>query len=145
MFHTILVPTDGSEHAQKAVLAAVDFAKASHGKVIGLSVAEPYPFSPLAETGGFPDPLSYERATLKMVQRFVEKVADAANKAGVPCETVTAMDADPAGQILKTADRYGCDAIFMATHGRHGLNKLILGSVTEGVLLNSPVPVVVYR
>ena len=145
MFHTILVPTDGSELADKAIQAAVAFAKANQGKVIGLSVAEPYPFSPLGETAFVPDLETYEKGMRGLAELHVQKVMDAASKAGVPCEVVTALSFDPAEEIVNSARKYGCDAIFIATHGRRGMNRLLLGSVTQKVLVNAQVPVVVYR
>jgi nucleotide-binding universal stress UspA family protein len=145
MFKTILVPTDGSELADKAVHAAVEFAKSNHGKIIGLAVAEPYPYSPLAEPAFLPDPAIYDKGVLELAQMHVDKVKAVAEQAGVPCETLASLAVDPANEIVDTAARHGCDIIFMASHGRRGIQRLILGSVTQKVLAQSAVPVLVFR
>jgi nucleotide-binding universal stress UspA family protein len=145
MFKTILVPTDGSELADKAVLAAVDFAKACDGKIIGLSVGQSYPYSPLAESAFLPNPAVYDKGMLEIAENHVARVKAAAAKAGVPCETLATLANDPAGEIIDTALKHGCDIVFMASHGHHGIQRLILGSVTQKVLAHSTVPVLVFR
>lgn len=145
MFKTILVPTDGSELADKAINAAVEFAKANNGKVIGLAVAEPYPYSPLSEGGFLPDPAKYDAGMQEMAQASVKRVAIAADRAGVPCQTLTTLSFDPSEEIIATAEKHGCDIVFMASHGRRGMNKLLLGSVTQKVLAHSKLPVLVFR
>lgn len=145
MFNTILVPTDGSELAVKAVAVAIQFAKANNSKVIGLSVAEPYPFSPLADSTFLPDAYSYEKGTQKIAEDSVSKIAAAADTANVPFEVVTALSFDPADVIVKTAADRGCDIIFIASHGRGGISNLLLGSVTQKVLVKTKVPVLVFR
>lgn len=81
----------------------------------------------------------------ELAQAHVQKVAEAADKAQVPFETVTALSFDPADEIVKTAAKCGCDIIFIASHGRRGVEKLLLGSVTQKVLLRSTLPVLVFR
>lgn len=145
MFKTILVPTDGSELADKAAQAAAEFAQDTHGKIIALAVAEPYPYSPLAEPAFLPDPAAYDKGVLELAETYVSKVKAAAEQAGVPCETYTMLSADPAKEIIATASRHGCDAVFMASHGRRGIQRLLLGSVTQKVLAHSTLPVVVFH
>lgn len=145
MFHTVLVPTDGSELAGKAVTAAIQFAKANQGKVIGLSVAEPYPFSPLGETAFIPDAGSYETGMREIADHNVRKIAAEAEAAQVPVEVVTALNFDPADEIVKAAEEKGCDIIFIASHGRSGFRNILLGSVTQKVLARSKLPVLVFR
>lgn len=145
MFKTILVPTDGSELANKAIQAAVEFAKVNGGKLIGIAVAEPYPFSPLGETAFMPDVAGYEKGMLEAAQAHVNVVATTARQADVPCETVTATSFDPSDEIIKAAKSHGADIIFMASHGRRGLDRLLLGSETQKVLAHSTIPVLVFR
>lgn len=145
MFNTILVPTDGSELADKAIKAAVAFAKEKQGKVIGLSVVEPYPYSPLGDSSFLPDPVTYDKGMQELAQQHVRKVAAEADKLGVPCEAVIATSFDPADEIVKAADAHQCDIIFIASHGRRGIDRLMLGSVTQKVLMRSAVPVLVFR
>lgn len=145
MFKTILVPTDGSVLSDKAILAAVDFAKATGGKLIGLSVAEPYPYMALSEGTFTPDLSLYEQKTKQFAHEHVQKVADAAAKQNVPYETHIASSFSPYEAIIDAAKEHHCDAIFMASHGRKGFSKLFVGSETQKVLAHSTIPVLVFR
>ncbi|HJV81190.1 universal stress protein [Noviherbaspirillum sp.] len=145
MFKTILVPTDGSTLAEEAIHAAVEFAKESDGYVVGLSVAEPYPFSPLSESAMTEECVHYEDEMLARARQNVQKVADAAKAMKVPCETVVEQSFSPYEMIIDTARNMSCDVIFMASHGRKGLSELLLGSETQKVLAHSTIPVLVIR
>lgn len=145
MFKMILVPTDGSDLSNKAIDAAIEFAQFAGSKVIGLSVAEPYPFTPLAEGAMAADPGIYEESMLTMAQQNVQKIADAAAKVGVSCEVVATQSFSPSEEIIETAKKFGCDVIFMSSHGRKGLSKLFVASETQKVLAHSTIPVLVLR
>ena len=145
MFKTILVPTDGSALSDKAIDAAIEFAKMNGSKIIGLSVAEPYPFSPLAESSVAAESATYEHKMQELAQLHVQKIADNAMSAKVTFETATALSFSPYAEIVNTAKKFNCDVIFMASHGRKGLNKLFLGSETQKVLAHSTIPVLVFR
>jgi nucleotide-binding universal stress UspA family protein len=144
LFQTILVPTDGSPLSDKAIDAAIEFAKTIGGKIIGLSVAEPYPF-PLLVAGPVIDPAVFEENMRELARQHVQKIADAANNADVRCETLIAQSFNPHEEIINTAKKFGCDIIFMASHGRKGLNNLFVGSETQKVLAHSTIPVLVFR
>jgi len=145
MFKTILVPTDGSQLSAKAIDTAVDFAKVSGGRIVGLSVAEPYPFTPLAEGAMAADPGIYEESMLAMARQNVQQIADAAAAAGVPCEVIVTQSFSPSEEIISTAQKHECDAIFMSSHGRKGLSKLFVASETQKVLAHSTLPVLILR
>lgn len=145
MFKKILVPTDGSPLAEKAVKAAIEFARSGGASIVAVSVAEPYPYSPIGETAFAPDLAEYEEKALEQAKRNVERVASAAQEASVPCETQTMQSFNPYEEIIKTAEKSGCDVIFMASHGRKGLNRLFVGSETQKVLAHSTLPVLVFR
>jgi nucleotide-binding universal stress UspA family protein len=145
MFKTILVPTDGSALSDKAINAAIEFAELAGSKIIGLSVAEPYPFAPLYQNAAATDTTIYEEKMREAAQLHAQKIADAANAAGVACEAVVAQSFSPYEEIIATAKKYHCDAIFMASHGRKGLNRLFLGSETQKVLAHTSLPVLVFR
>jgi nucleotide-binding universal stress UspA family protein len=145
MFNTMLVPTDGSELAEKAIHAAVELAKCTRSKIIGLSVVEPYPYTSLADSGVIPDPAADNEEMLERAQPYVARIKAAADQAGVPCETLVTLAADPATEIIDTAARYGCDVVFMASHGRRGIQRMVLGSVTQKVMAHSTLPIVVFR
>lgn len=144
MFKRILVPTDGSDLSNKAVAAAIDLAKALNAAMVGMTTLEPYSYSNLSEYR--PETLDdYEARMDQVGAERLAKLADMATKAGVPIETVTVKSFLPYEAIIDTAKGKGCDLIVMASHGRRGLNAVLLGSETQKVLTHSSVPVMVYR
>lgn len=146
MFKTILVPTDGSPLSDIAVNAAIEFAKTMSGsKLVLLSVAEPYPFSPLTESSIAADSGIYEEKMREVAEQRVQKIADAAKQVQIPCETVVTQSFSPYEEIIATANKFGCDVIFMSSHGRKGLNRFFVGSETQKVLAHTTIPVLVFR
>lgn len=146
MFKSILVPTDGSPAAEKVFGPAIETAKANGGKLVGISVARHYARSRPTEGSAILDfSKEYEQESLLRAQQHVLKLADEARKHGVPCETITPCSGDPAGEIVAAAEKFGCDVIFIASHGRRGISRIFLGSETQRVLADSPVPVLVFR
>lgn len=145
MYQTILVPTDGSPLSDRAISAAVEFAKEYGGKVIGLSVAEPYPFSPLSANTFSDERSEFEGRAREIAEGRVAKVSTAASVLGVPCETVVTQSFSPSGDIVAVAKCRACDVIFMASHGRKGINNLLIGSETHKVLADTDIPVMVFR
>lgn len=144
IFNKILVATDGSEISRKAVQTAVRFAKENGSSLVGLSVAEDIAEWALVEAAGL-DIEQVEEEILALAQAKVAYVAELANKELVPCEIHVARSVRPYEEIVKHADQHHCDAIFMASHGRKGMEKFILGSQTQKVLAHSSLPVVVLR
>jgi nucleotide-binding universal stress UspA family protein len=145
MFKTILVPTDGSVLSDKAVQAAIHEAKLHGGKVVGISVAEPYPYAAFGDASITTDWSGYEKSMREAAQHYVDAVATAAKAADVPCETLVTLSFSPYEEIIKAAKEFHCDVIFMASHGRKGLNRLLIGSETQKVLAHTVVPVLVIR
>lgn len=145
MFQRILVPTDGSELATAAADAAILFARACGGEIVALSVAYPEPVLLSAEGAIAAGTDMGINDQLGQAQQYAGQVADAARRAGVACTALTAYGYSPADEIVEVARRHHCDLIFIASHGRRGLSRLIAGSVTQRVLADSPLPVMVYR
>jgi len=145
MYQRILVPTDGSKLATIAANAAIAFARACGGDIVALSIAYPDPVLLSAEGAIAAGAGNGIDVLLEQAQHHVTQVADAARSAGVACTTLTAYGCSPADEIIDVAKRQHCDLIFIASHGRRGLSRLIAGSVTQRVLACSPVPVMVYR
>jgi nucleotide-binding universal stress UspA family protein len=145
MFKTILVPTDGSPLSEKAIDAAIEVAKGLGSKIVGISVAEPIPYTALAEGAVAPDLEMYESHARQLAQAHVQRIATAASAANVPCDTVTALSFSPFEEIINAANKFNCDAIFMASHGRRGLQRLFVGSETQKVLAHTHLPVLVFR
>ncbi|GAB3550350.1 universal stress protein [Noviherbaspirillum agri] len=145
MFKKILVATDGSAHSEKAAQAAVELAGQTGGKLVAISVSEPYPFPPISESPYSGGSVAYERHSLALAEEHAEKVAALAAAANIPCETAVVSGINPHDEILGACERLQCDSIVMATHGRKGLNKLFAGSETQKVIASSHVPVLVIR
>ena len=145
MYKRILVPTDGSALAGQAVAAAIDYAQATGALVVAFSVAQPYPMLPAAEGAMMIDPVVDSAELQALAQQAVDAVARTAQAAGVACETHTALSFLPYEEIIRAANEYGCDVIFMASHGRRGLSRLLAGSQTQKVLAYSSIPVLVLR
>ncbi|MFC7289869.1 universal stress protein [Herminiimonas glaciei] len=147
MFKKILIPTDGSPLSDKAVDAAIEFAQKMGSELLVLSVAEPYVYMGLMEGAGvFPtDPVMYDDKVKEMAQKHLDKVEAATRNKGVSCKTVVSVGLSPYEEIVRVAEEQKCDAIFMASHGRKGLNKLFIGSETQKVLAHTSLPVLVLR
>jgi nucleotide-binding universal stress UspA family protein len=144
MLTKILVPTDGSELSNKAIRGAAEIAKKLGAKIVGLTVMEPYSYSALSEYR----PESFEEYGRRMdaaAKQRLEVVVTAAKEFDVPAETRVASSFSPYEAIIDAAREARCDVIFMASHGRRGLNAVLLGSETMKVLTHSTVPVMVYR
>jgi len=147
MFKNILIPTDGSPVAAKAIKAGVALAKEMGARVTGFYAIEPPPTHLYGE-GYLADRKlvdELERRAREIAQRSVDEIAAAAKEAGVPCETVLGKSVLPYRGIVDAAEKNKCDAVFMASNGHRGLTGLLLGSVTQKVLTHSKIPVLVFR
>jgi nucleotide-binding universal stress UspA family protein len=149
MFKHILVPTDGSPASMRAAKLAIGLAKSSRGRITAIHVVAPFAPVPYTEgVPGFPElysPTEYRRITQAQSQRMLARVARAAAAAKVRCETAVVENSREWKAILAAVRSKRCDAIVMGTHGRHGLEAVLLGSVTAKVVTHSTKPVVVCR
>jgi nucleotide-binding universal stress UspA family protein len=148
MYKHILVPTDGSKLSTQAVEAAVRLAASLGAKVTGFFAAPPA--TPIMFKGllpaGYATPEEHEQNIRKAAQSYLGAIEKAAKSAGVPCEVMTVTSDYPADAILAAAKKRRCDLIFMASHGRRGLRRdSMLGSETQKVLSQAPLPVLVHR
>ncbi|MGL4668871.1 MAG: universal stress protein [Saezia sp.] len=142
MFKKILVPTDGSTPSAKARGAALDLAKALDAPIVALYVVEPLPYVGLAEVG-VPDFAGYSTVVRTEAQKLLDdiEIECQERKVKFECEVIEAINVDQG--ILKYAEEKGCDLIVMGSHGRRGLNRLLMGSVTRAVITESKIPVLV--
>jgi nucleotide-binding universal stress UspA family protein len=93
-----------------------------------------------------PNPVAdYDERMSAAANRILFGVSEAARKLGVSCATLHAKDRHPADGIIETAKERGCDLIVMASHGRRGLSRVLLGSQATKVVTLSTVPVLVCR
>jgi nucleotide-binding universal stress UspA family protein len=146
MFKSILVPTDGSPLAEKVFDTAIELARTGGGKLIGVSVVPPYIEAFSTEGIAVPDySEQFKQDMLVHAQRNVQRLADAAQRQGVACETFTPISGTPADAILELCQQHGCDLIVIASHGRRGLSSLLLGSEAQRIIADTSVPVMVFR
>src|SRR5262245_10328994 len=121
MYKHILIATDGSELAGKAVATGLALAKELKAKVTAVTVTEPWPAMAMGDPAlTFPID-DYEKAAAENATRILAAVSSAAKDAGMPCETMRVTDF-PAEGIVETAKAKGCDLIVMSSHGRRGLS-----------------------
>jgi len=144
MYQHILIPTDGSELAERAVTHGLSLAKFVGAKVTAIIVEERLTgWLSFAETPTAEAAAKYTEQIKKYNASVLDRVANAAKRAGVPCDTIHVQDVQPYEAIIATTTDRGCDLIVMASHGRSGLSAMVLGSVTNKVLTHAKTPVLV--
>ena len=144
MYQRILVPTDGSDLSRKAAQTAVSLARLTGAQLRTISVKEPFPYSALSEMQPVP-PQEFYDAQERIASSRVQAVHEAARAAGVACQGHTVEALHPWEAVLDYARSEQADLIVMASHGRRGLNALLLGSETQKVLTHGSLPVLVVR
>lgn len=148
MYRRILIATDGSELAQKGVQHGLNLAKQLGADIVVVTVSEPI-------VTGFDDALGwgganslsseYQKSQDDVAQKILEQVRQQAEPLGMSFTPVHVRDRYAAEGIAETAQTRDCDLIVMASHGRRGLGRLLIGSQTNEVLTHCGVPVLVVR
>lgn len=141
MYERILLPTDGSEAMDEVIEHAVALATEHDATLHTLYVANTASLSDIpmdAGWEGITDALEREG------ERAISVVENAAETAGVTVES-TVREGAPAKEIQRYAQEEECDIIVMGTHGRSGVDRLLLGSVAERIVRTSPIPVLTIR
>ena len=146
MFKHILMPTDGTEHSERAVERGIELARLCGARVTGIHVMQDYRMM-LGPEGLVPSEMDEgmeardsERAASFL--SFVQKTADAA---GVPCDTIMVKVMHPYDAIVDAANDRGCDLIVMTSRYRKGLVSMLLGSEASRVLHRASIPVLTFR
>ncbi len=147
MYKNILIPTDGSELSMKAVEHGIHLAKALKARVTSITVLslsqifdlEPESFTKLPEEWG------YKTQMERFANKCLDQVKTVALAQDVSCNVMYVEHEHPHQAIIDAANNQHCDLIVMASHGRHGISAVLLGSVTAKVLTHSTIPVLVYR
>jgi len=147
MFKNILLPTDGSGFSNKAVATAAGLAHSLGARLLLLHVRSPVEIPHHVE-GGAASSLG-GRVLMQEIEDEERKLLDAAAQIaaaeGTEVETAFVADFSPYEAIIRTAAEQHCDLIVMASHGRHGISGLLLGSETQKVLTHSTIPVLIVR
>jgi len=141
MYDRILVPTDGSEGVERAIEHAIDLAVAHGASVHAVYVVNSASYGTIPmETSweGIADVLRDEG------ESALDRVRTLAEDHGVAVETAL-LDGSPSKEVVRYAAAEGCDLIVMGTHGRGGIDRLLLGSVAERVVRSAGVPVLTVR
>ena len=151
MYTHILIPTDGSELSKLAREEGVALAKALNARVTVITVTTPFHViagnpvitgSPVMLTD---TPERYSEHMAAMAGQYLDEGKKIAAAAGVECDLAHVEHEHPYRAIIDTAQKRGCDAIQMASHGRRGISAVLLGSETLKVLTHSTIPVIVCR
>ncbi|MCA1323664.1 universal stress protein [Herbaspirillum sp. alder98] len=145
MFKKILLATDGSRLCNESVKAAIELARNCGGRLVGLSVAARVRALTITEANCGLDPQQPGQAGRDRAVASVNLISDMARQQGVPCTVQVAEGAQPYQEIMRVAEREQCDAIFMASHAKSALQRVLLGSQTQKVLAQSRLPVLVFR
>lgn len=145
MFQHILFPTDGEPPSKAALDKCMAFARDAGARVTALYVIEP--FHVLSTRADMLEDTQehYREHSQARARDCLAPVAAAARRLDVACDTVTLQHEQPYAAIVAAARERRCDLIAMASHGRRGIQFLVLGSVTQRVLTHSEIPVLVYR
>jgi nucleotide-binding universal stress UspA family protein len=144
MFKNILIATDGSELAEKAVQQGLAVAKDMKAKATVVR-ATPVPRMFVAEGVMITPSAGVHEQVARVVADQFTHIKQKASAAGVPCETLHVESDTPWRSILDAAKQQGCDLIVMASHGRTGFSAAFLGSETQKVLAQTTIPVLVCR
>ena len=148
MYQHILIATDGSELAGKAVNHGMALAKRLNVPVTAVTVTEPWSVLELGRAArqGNQNPITeFEDMATAAATSILDKVKQAASSQGVSCDVLHVHDQHPAEGIIAAAKNKGCDLIVMASHGRRGLDRVLLGSQANEVLTHSKVPALIVR
>lgn len=147
MFKHILIPTDGTEVAAKAVEAGIAFAREAKAKVTLFTAVPEYQMPGESDilSKRFTTPAEHEARSRNIANAILGDAATRAREAGVEVETDYVQNDFPYRAIVKAAEGHGCDLILMSSHGRHGFAELWHGSQTHDVLTHSKVPTLIYR
>jgi len=147
MYRHILIATDGSEISQRAIRHGVALAKALGARVSGVHAVPDFipPVDSLFPVYQFPSREEYQRLARIEAEGVLADVGKACAAVGVEFEPAHAVDSHPYRLILETARARGCDLICMASHGRHAISALLLGSETQKLLSHCDLPVLVVR
>ena len=147
MYKRILIATDGSPLSEKAVASGLALAALTRARVIALKVVPRYPRS------FFDGGLALDMLEIKRIEEqwsakaheLLAKVKKAGTEDGVMVKTIVAKSDLVAEAIIAAANKHDCDLIVMASHGRKGVKRVLLGSETLNVLTHSEIPVLVLR
>jgi nucleotide-binding universal stress UspA family protein len=145
MIKKIMIATDGSDTSKKAAMIGIDIAHRANGSVTAVYVME---ILRLTHLPGYATLPGLKEKILKLMQeegqQATQFVEDHAQMMNVSCQKIVAQG-NPSEELLKASQKLGMDLIIMGSLGRTGIEKFILGSVAEKVVLQSTIPVLLIK
>ncbi len=144
MFKKILLPSDGSKLAHGAAEFAADLAKQHGAQVVGVYVIDPFPYIGIGDASAV-GLQAYMAEAKAAATQSLEDIRQVCVARGVPFQGDTIERNVTYEGILETAEAEGCDLIVMGSHGRKGVQALILGSVAQKGLTHARVPVLITK
>ena len=148
MFNKILIPTDGSPLSAQSANAGISFARTNNAEVVAVYVTQPFAstigFDGMAAAYAISDE-DYDKVTADQAQVYLQHIVDRAQTAGVKVTSHAVSNFNVADGIVQAAKDNQCDMIFIGSHGRSGLSRILLGSVTTKVLSLTHTSTLVYR
>ncbi len=148
MYRRILIATDGSPVSRKAIAEGVALARSVGAAVVGFHARAPAMLPYYTEAAMvLPEKTRkiMDKHAIDAARKYLTRIEAVAKKAGVAFKGIDIIDRSPADGIVRVAKKEKCDLIVMASHGRRGLSRLLLGSETNHVLTRSHIPVLVVR
>ena len=147
MFKVILVSTDGTAQSNQAVKAAARLAADLGARLHIFHSSRTYEALYFPDGAGmmWPPKENFEKEAATNADKVLKSASAVAKKLGVKATTAHSYSDSPAEAIISTSKKLKADLIVMASHGRKGLDKLLLGSETQRVLARTKVPVLVMR
>lgn len=147
MFKRLLVPTDGSSLSLEAIEKAILLAKEMKAQITFFFAQEDDAASLYGDAALLrsTDPQLFDDAKKRQIEKALSVAQAMAREMGISSSALSAVSNEPFKAIIAAAEECGCDLILMASHGRKGVEGLLLGSQTQKVLTHSKIPVLVYR
>jgi nucleotide-binding universal stress UspA family protein len=148
MYKNILIATDGSDFAKVAIEHGMHLAKAMDSFVTIITVTENWSaleMAQMAKVGAINPIEDYEKTVADAAKKILTSAEEITKGLGLTCETLHVKDKHPADGIIETANSRGADLIVMASHGRRGIEKILLGSIASEVLTKSKLPVLIVK
>ena len=144
MFKHILVPVDGSSTSLAAIDKAIGLGKAFGSAVTAIYVIDPYPFTGVGADFAYGQD-QYLAAAKSEASAAMDAAKQRLQQGGVAADTRVVESHTVWRGVLEAADAVGADLIVMGSHGRRGLEKLVLGSVAQSVLSHTRITTLVVR
>lgn len=149
MYKHIMLPVDGSDLSRKAETECIAFAKSVGARVTALHVVSRYHLhiQPWAAPRSIHERIEkeHEDEAKEIARKMLSEVQKRAQSAGVKCDSAVVVGDNPYEEIIDSAMKGQCDLIMMSSHGRRGIDAVLLGSETAKVLVHSKIPVLVVR